>query len=158
MRFNDAITGAAFTFFAVLVLLYAQTFPPPGHQPIGPAVFPSLIAVLMMLAGGALMVRGASEYLAERSLFKGAPWTSSPSAWLRILMIPAAVIGYLLLSPHIGFMLAAALVVVAVALQLRRPFLVALVLGVATAVVIYFVFTRLFLVPLPVGPLEALLR
>jgi putative tricarboxylic transport membrane protein len=158
MRFNDAITGAAFTCFAVLVLLYAQTFPPPGHQPIGPAFFPSLIAILMMLAGGVLMVRGVRDYVAERSLFKGAPWTSSPSAWLRILMIPAAVIGYLLLSPYIGFMAAAALAVVALALQLRRPLVVALALGVVSAIVIYVVFTRLFLVPLPVGPLEALFR
>jgi putative tricarboxylic transport membrane protein len=158
MRFNDAITGAAFTCFAVLVLLYAQTFPPPGHQPIGPAFFPSLIAILMMLAGGVLMVRGVRDYVAEHSLFKGAPWTSSPSAWLRILMIPAAVIGYLLLSPYIGFMAAAALAVVALALQLRRPLVVALALGVVSAIVIYVVFTRLFLVPLPVGPLEALFR
>jgi putative tricarboxylic transport membrane protein len=158
VRFNDAVTGAAFTCFAVLVLLYAQTFPPPGHQPIGPAFFPSLIAVLMMLAGVALMVRGGREYLVERRLFNGAPWTLSPAAWLRILMIPAAVLAYLLLSPYIGFLAAAALAVVALALQLRRRLLVALVLGVVSATAIYVVFTRLFLVPLPVGPLEALLR
>lgn len=158
MRFNDAITGAAFTCFAVLVFLYAQTFPPPGHQPIGPAFFPSLIAVFMMLAGGALMVRGARDYMAERSLFKGAAWTGSAAAWLRILMVPAAVLAYLLLAPDIGFMAAAALVVIALALQFGRRLLVALALGVASASVVYLLFTRLFLVPLPVGPLEALFR
>lgn len=158
MRFNDAITGAAAALFALLVLVYAQTFPRLEHQPIGPAFFPSLIALLMAVAAAALVVRGVREYLAERRLFMGAAWTTSPAAWLRVLAVPAAVVAYLLLAPRIGFIPAAALIVFAMAFQLRRPFLMALALGIAAALTIYLVFTQLFLVPLPVGPLEGLFR
>ena len=111
----------------------------------------------MLVAAVAVAARGIRDYLRERRLFIGAAWTASPAAWLRVLAVPGAVVAYLLLAPHLGFIPAAALIIAALAWQLRRPLPMALALGVAASLSIYLVFTELFLVPLPAGLLEGLL-
>jgi putative tricarboxylic transport membrane protein len=156
VRANDAIIGSIAAVVALLILGYAQTFPRPGHQPIGPAFFPSLIAVLMLAVAATLIVRGVRDYRGR--LVEGAAWTARPAAWARVLAIPLAVLAYLALAPLIGFMPTAAAIVFGVAWLLGRRLVTALVLAVLSSAVIYAVFTRVFLVPLPVGPLEALLR
>ena len=76
---------------------------------------------------------------------------------LRALAVVGAVVGWLLLAEPLGFLPTTALVVAGLALVLGARALPAAVVGVGTAAALHLIFATPLRVPLPRGPLEALL-
>ena len=78
MRFNDAIPGVVVLLFAAAMLAYTLTFPAqmPGQE-YGPALFPGLVAVGLVLCGLLLVARGVRAGGAWVSL---GGWTGHPRA------------------------------------------------------------------------------
>lgn len=154
MRVSDALSGALFVLAGVALAWHAAGFPKTAVQAYGPGFFPALLGILLALSGLLLILRGLIQ---RQALLMVPDWARRPRGWLQLAMLPGVVVAYLWLAPRLGFLAAAILPSGALLAWLtRRP---ALGLGVAalSALVIWLMFAKVLLVPLPAGPLESLL-
>ena len=156
MRINDAILGLVLLGLGVAIVLISGTFPESRTTSFGPGFFPSLLGYLM--AGGAvILIVGGIRELEPRSFVQLEDWWRRPRTLVDVLAVPAAGFAYVLVVERLGFALTGFLIVAALLwlYRVRR----ALVLPVAAAIALslVYVFSVLLRVPLPRGPLEAVL-
>jgi putative tricarboxylic transport membrane protein len=151
VKLNDAVVGALLVALAAAVGWHIRGFPQMPGQKFGPAVFPGLIAAGLALCGVLLMVRGARS---GDALVRLAPWTRSPPLAANFLLVCAALAFYAAASETLGFLVAGTLVLVALFLKLGVGLLRAIVIAVAAALVIHFLFYKVLRVPLPWGLLQ----
>lgn len=147
MRFNDAAVGAVLAALSLYVAVEAWDFPSPPGQQFGAWFFPLVLAVALGVASLALMVRGVRAdpfVLAVRP-----PWTRSPGAIVNVLLLPALLIGYVLVVDVIGFVPTAIVLVSVLSMRLGTKPLPALLLATVAAFAIAQVFGGLLRVPLP---------
>lgn len=155
MKFNDLFAGLVFLALSALVASASWNLPNPSEQPLGPSAFPLILSGLLALCATILAVNGARA--TERGpLFARTEWARSTGAVLRLLLVPAAVIFYIVAAEPLGFLLAAALILVALFLAGGVKPLHALALSLAAALVIHSIFYLGLGVQLPWGPLEPL--
>jgi len=154
VKVSDTVSGALCVLGGVALAWHAGGFPRTAVQAYGPGFFPQLLGVLLAACGVVLVLRG----VAQRQAAVAAPdWARSPAAWARVALIPGAVLAYLGLAPAIGFLGAAVLpTAIMLAVLTRRPVL-ALLVALVSAAVIWLVFAKVLLVALPQGPPERLL-
>lgn len=115
-----------------------------------PAVFPTIICVLLCGLASALVVDAFRNHAAAAP---AVAISGSPSGGrLRVLAVLACLIVYAAVMPSLGFYLATPLTVIAMAWfsGMRRP-LSLLVLAVAFTALLYALFSLLLRVPLPPG-------
>jgi len=134
----------------IVVIGHSRGFPLMGGMSYGPAFFPVLIGAGFVLCGLIL--------LGQAVLARGGPGVSAKPrgrrAGLRLMIIPAVILGYAVVSPVAGFLPTTALAALVTALFFGLRPLSALVLAGATAVALFVLFQGALRVPLPVGPLE----
>ena len=154
MRLNDAVIGLALVLFALAMIWYTRTFPAMPGQDYGPALFPVLIGIGLLVTGGILIVSGLGRLRTE-PLFAGGDWLRSPHHVASFLAVVLGLLFYILVSDWLGFIPSAALLLFGLLVILRRgrP-LSALVIALLTTLVINYVFTQFLLVPLPLGLLQ----
>jgi ammonia channel protein AmtB len=142
---RDHIAGGAFVLIGALVLALSGDLPFGTLASPGAGMMPTLLTLLMMAFGIALMVRArASPPFAEIS------WTDLPHA-LRVAALAAAAAALYLL---LGFALTMTLLLVALILGVeRRPLLPAVAFSLVAVAVVYILFAILLRTPLPGGPL-----
>jgi putative tricarboxylic transport membrane protein len=153
MKINDAIFGAVFLLFGVVVLVHVQAFPKIPGQQVGPGLFPGLVALGLAVCGALLIVSGVRRRREH-------PWAET-AEWMRTgrhLLAFAAIVGgvavYVLLAQRAGFLvLAPILLWTWFAVLGVRPVRATVVAVVAT-LVIWYAFYKLLRVPLPWGVLE----
>lgn len=156
MRINDAILGLLLLGLGLAIVVISGTFPESPTTNYGPGFFPKLLGYLM--AGGAVvLIVGGLRELRQR------PLVQLDQAWLRprsladVLAVPAAGFVYVLVVEALGFTLTGFLIVGALLLLYRvRPPRAATVAA-AVSLSLVYVFTALLRVPLPRGPIEAVL-
>ncbi|GBD49547.1 tripartite tricarboxylate transporter TctB family protein [Methylopila sp. Yamaguchi] len=156
MRVNDAIIGAALVGLGAATTYAARAFPAIPGQQYGASVFPTVVAVFLAGCGLKLVFDGVRRRRVAEPPQPGetrGDWCRSGRAWFNLAACLALVAGYVLFAPVLGFLLAMAAVVTGCCLLLDAKPWVALVVGVATAVVIHQAFTLLLRVPLPRGVL-----
>lgn len=154
MRINDAVFGAALWLLAGLVLWQIGTFPSMPGQSFGPALVPGLLATGFALCGALLMIGGVRHR-------HGRPWAAL-GAWRRDgrLLDGAIVLGGLALLilgwSRLGFLIGGSFYSFLLIWRFRggNP-LLALSVAVIACFLIDWGFRRLLLVPLPLGPLKA---
>jgi putative tricarboxylic transport membrane protein len=148
VRLHDTLLGALLIALALAVFGYTFTFPAFGGQKYGPSLFPRLIAVGIALCGLAIAWRGWKS---------GAPWVRFDDKLrqgrrlVSFFAIPGATLLYLLLAERLGFLPVAAALVGALAWWFGVKHWRALLLGVATALLMQWFFGRVMRVPLPRG-------
>lgn len=152
MRFNDAVFGALFLALGAAVLFAVRGFPNIPGQPVGPALFPSLIAVGLCVAGVVLLVQGWRRRVGEPWL-AWEPWVRSPRHVAALAVLLGSVLVYILASQAVGFLPLAVLILAALFVVLRVPVGRALLIAVIAALVVHFAFYKLLRVPLPWGVL-----
>jgi putative tricarboxylic transport membrane protein len=152
MKLNDAFFGILFVALGATVLFAIQGFPKIPGQPVGPALFPGIIAVGLCLAGVLLMVRGWRLRAAQPWLAWD-EWVHSPRHLLALAVLLASILFYQFAADKIGFLPIATLVLTAMFVALRVPLWRALLVAVIAALVIHFAFYKLLRVPLPWGVL-----
>lgn len=154
MKFNDAITGAVLALVGVAVLFYAHGFPQIHGQQIGPAVFPSVVAVVMLGCGAMLMLSGWKAR-AQAPWYEVPDWMRSPRHVGAFVTVIAATVVYIALGDLLGFFIVgtATLLVLFLVLGVRPP-IAAMTAIVATAI-IWYAFYKLLRVPLPWGIFQA---
>lgn len=148
MRMNDAVIGALLLLVAGAVLMRASTFPTLPDQPLGPGTFPMLVAAVMGLCGTTLVLHGLRTRAPIVAL---ADWMRAPGAVRRMAAVPAFVVLYILLSQRVGFLILMPPLLFALLLVMAVRPLTAALTALAGTAMIWLLFVRILLVPLPLG-------
>jgi putative tricarboxylic transport membrane protein len=154
MKIHDSLIGALLLAFAAAVYWHTLGFPDIPGDPVGPSLFPRVIAVGLALCAIVLIVRG---------LVSPGPriWAEIPG-WIRMPRLVAAfvlvVLGLLaayLFLDKLGFLVLAPLLLVALMLVLQIRAVVAIPVAIGASLLIHTIFYKGLGVPLPWGLLEA---
>jgi putative tricarboxylic transport membrane protein len=153
MKLNDAVFGLLLILLGAAVLGAIQGYPKIPGQPVGPALFPGLIAAGLCLAGVLLVASGVRRR-AEHPWLAWDEWVRSPRHVLGFVVLLAAILFYILAADTLGFLLTAPIVLGALFLVLRVPPGRALLIAVVATLLVHFAFYKLLRVPLPWGVLK----
>ncbi len=150
MKFNDAIIGVVLLALGAAVLFAIRGFPNIPGQPVGPALFPGLIAIGLCTTGALLVVSGWRQR-SHRPWLTWDDWVRSPRHIAALVVLLGSVVFYIAASNWLGFLPTAALILLALFVVLRVPPGRAVLLAVIATIVIHFAFYKLLRVPLPWG-------
>jgi putative tricarboxylic transport membrane protein len=149
MKLNDAIFGLVLLALGSAVLFAIQGFPKIPGQPVGPALFPGLIATGLCLCGFLLVVRGLRQPRQAWLVFDD--WVRSPRHVVALLVLLGSVVFYIAAANWLGFLPTALTILLAMLTVLRVPPGRSLVIAVVATLVIHFAFYKMLRVPLPWG-------
>lgn len=156
MRLADALTGGIVLCGAAVLLWRAQGLPDMPGQHFGPATFPTLIALVMGAAGCVVLVRGLATGrtgpLVEVGMLGRDRRAQAAVLWLLL-----GLVAMLALWRSVGFPVLACGYSLGLMLILGVRAGRALLWSGLVVLIVHLAFTRLLLVPLPPGPLRALL-
>jgi putative tricarboxylic transport membrane protein len=152
MKLNDAIFGLVLLALGATVLVSVQAFPKIPGQPVGPALFPGLIAAGLCIAGFVLIVHGVRARALQPWLVWD-DWVRSPRHVVALLVLLGSVVFYIVASTWLGFLPSAIIILVALLAALRVSLGRAVLIAVISALLIHFAFYKLLRVPLPWGVL-----
>lgn len=155
MKINDAVFGAVLLLLGVAILVHVQAFPRIPGQQVGPALFPGLVALGLATCGALLIVSGYRKRATE-PWYETAEWMRSGRHFVSFVAIVGGVAAYVLLAQAVGFLIVAPALLWLwfTVLGVRRT--TALVVAVASTLVIWYAFYKLLRVPLPWGVLTGL--
>lgn len=152
MKLNDAVFGLVLLALGLAVLFGVQDFPKIPGQPVGPALFPGLIAAGLCVAGVLLALRGLRAQAGQPWLAWD-NWVRSPRHIAALAVLLGSVVVYIAVVDLLGFLPTAALILLLLFVVLRVPVPRAVLLAVVASLVIHFAFYKLLRVPLPWGVL-----
>jgi putative tricarboxylic transport membrane protein len=134
------------------VLAAPQSYPKIPGQPVGPALFPGLIAAGLCVCGVLLVATGVRHRAGEGwVVFED--WLRSPRHVLGFVVLIGAIVLYIVASDRVGFLLTAAVILLALFLVLGVKPVTAVSVAIVAALLIHFAFYKLLRVPLPWGVL-----
>lgn len=152
---TDKLIGMGVALLGIAILVLALQLPQPlaaTRIAYGAGFFPTVLGVIIALAGGymALFSR-AEEDEAE---------DDEESLALKNMGRPAIVVGaalvYILFSQQLGFLILTPVILTGLLLLGRVELWRSLLIGLVGSVIIYVLFAKLLLVPLPLGILTPL--
>ena len=150
MKLSDAVFGLLLLVLGSAVIAVVTSYPTIAAQRVGPALFPGLIAVGLIIGGLILIVRGWHAR-ATVPWVRFEPWVRSSRHVAGVLGVIGSVIFYIVAAEWLGFFLTSLLILTVCfrlfGVQLGRSILIA---AIATFV-IHFAFYKLLRVPLPWG-------
>ncbi len=149
MKLNDAILGLVLLVLGAAVLLAIQGYPRIPGQPVGPALFPGLIATGLCLTGVLLVVRGLRQPRQAWLVFED--WVRSPRHVGAVLVLLGSIVFYIVAANWLGFLPTALLILLAMFTMLRVPPGRSLLIAVIATLLVHFAFYKLLRVPLPWG-------
>jgi putative tricarboxylic transport membrane protein len=159
MQISDRITGVFLIALGGAAAYAGSRLPPVPGQQIGPNVFPMVVGIGLALCGAliALGVGHRFEEEAEADLAAHTdPAAAPPDArpWWRNLTVvvpPGLLVFYVLAVERLGFIVTAAIMVLATTLALGGRLRLAAPLALVTPFAVHLIFYKLLRVPLPVG-------
>lgn len=152
MKISDTTSGIILLLFAVVLWTSAHGLPNPADQLYGPAFFPEWIAVGMGVCAATMIATSVSR-ASSRPFVSFDEWVKEPRRILQFLIVPAAVVFYVYTVDELGFLLAAALVLIVLLMALGSRLVVAAPVTLLVILLIYAIFDMLLRVPLPRGSL-----
>jgi putative tricarboxylic transport membrane protein len=152
VKLNDAIFGALLMILGAAVLVAIQGYPRIPGQPVGPALFPGLIAAGLCVCGVLLLAKGLRQR-AEHPWLTWDDWVRSPRHVLGLVVVVGSILFYILASDALGFLPTAAIILLALQLVLRVRPPTAIVVAIVATLLVHFAFYKLLRVPLPWGVL-----
>lgn len=160
MLLSDRVTGGAVAALGAAAAIAGSRLPPVPGQDVGPAVFPTLIGVLLVVCGAliAFGIGSGFEKDAEAAVEKseeahGAAHVEPPTPLqsLKAVLPPALLVFYVLVVERLGFVPTAFVMIVTMVFAFGGRSRLALALGILAPVFIHLVFYKLLRVPLPPG-------
>ncbi len=152
MKIHDAFAGVLLVLFAAITLWSTRAFPVIPGDPVGPALFPRIVAIGMLVCGVMLMVLGAKRD-------KGRVWVTMPD-WLRaprqvagFAIVVCGLLGFYFFLDRLGFLVCAVLLLAALLLVLRVRLWAIPVVAIGVSLLIHVIFYKGLGVPLPWGVL-----
>jgi putative tricarboxylic transport membrane protein len=149
MTSGDRIWGIVILILGGAYLIEGIRIPPAAFgDPLGPRIFPTILGISMAACGAYLLIkpepRGAQPILVRRPL-------------IQVLILCALLLLYAMSLPWLGYLLATFLLVwMAAILMGDRSFLRGLVISAVFSAGVFFLFTRVLTIPLPLGLLKTL--
>jgi putative tricarboxylic transport membrane protein len=153
VKLNDTVWGGLLLALSFAILWNVRTFPHIPGQSIGPAAFPAMLAIALAGCAIALIVRGLRAGHA-RLVF--GDWIRSPHHVGNFMLTVAVLLFYIFAADTLGFLITAALILMAMFLKLGVRVKVALPVAIGTVFFIHIVFYKLLRVTLPWGVLPVL--
>ena len=153
MRFNDALTGAALIVLGATVLWHIQGFPPMPGQKYGPAWFPCLIAIGLIVCG-ALLFAARLRAGSSQPIVSLPEWTGRSRPVVSVASVLAGLVAYVLVVDAVGFHLTAAVLLLVWSRLLGASWRLAVPISIAATLVIQLSFYKLLKIPLPWGVFE----
>jgi putative tricarboxylic transport membrane protein len=154
VRLNDALLGAVLLGFAGWVWWLTTFFPAFPGQDYGPNLFPRILAAGIGLCALLLVVRGLR---ARGKLLTLEEWTRDPTRLVSFLLMPGAVVFYLLAADALGFIPTAFLILLVLFLWFRTRVAVALPVAAGVTLAVHWFFAGMMRVPLPRGLMDPFL-
>lgn len=152
MRVNDLVLGLASLGLGAGVVIMASGFPSPPQQAFGPALFPTLLGAGLLTCGLTFVIQWATSGC-HRKAFTPPQWIGSGSAVANVAALLGAPLFYIVTVEWLGFVVSAFVCLAVLLMLFHRRIMVALVAATIVAPLLHLIFTRLLLVPLPVGQL-----
>ncbi len=154
MRFNDLVSGAIMIAAALLVIVLTLRFPEFPGQNYGPAVFPRLLSVLMILCGLLMVIRGYASWRAGAPLAEVPSWARDPVNVVSALLVLGSALAYIFILDAVGFVPLTLVVLLILFLWFKVRVPVAVVTALVAAFGINWFFASLMRVPLPRGLMD----
>jgi putative tricarboxylic transport membrane protein len=150
VKVNDAVLGLLMIVLGAAVLVAVQGYPKIPGQPVGPALFPGLIAAGLCVAGALLVAQGWRQRATQHWLAWD-DWVRSPRHILALAVLLGAVVFYIVAAEWLGFLPTAAIILLPLLLVLRVRPVVAITVALVATLLVHFAFYKLLKVPLPWG-------
>ncbi|HEY0824705.1 MAG TPA: tripartite tricarboxylate transporter TctB family protein [Ramlibacter sp.] len=150
MKLNDAVFGLLLTILGAAVLVAIRGYPNIPGQPVGPALFPGLIAAGLCVCGVLLIAKGLRHRGGQPWLAWDA-WVRSPRHVLALLVLLGSVMFYIAAADVLGFLPTAFIILMVVFLVLRVRPAVAVPVALVATLLVHTGFYKLLKVPLPWG-------
>jgi putative tricarboxylic transport membrane protein len=154
MKIHDSLSGALLLAFAAVVYWHTRGFPVIPGDPVGPSLFPCIIAIGMALCGLVLIARGAMSR-GPRSWIEIPEWIRMPGLVAAFLLVVLGLLASYLFLDELGFLVLAPLLLAALMLVLHVRAGLAIAVAIVASLLIHTVFYKGLGVPLPWGLLEA---
>ena len=154
MKIHDSILGAFLLIFAAAVYWHTLAFPEIPGDPVGPALFPRVIAIGMGLCGIVLIVRGLLAR-GPRAWVEIPEWIRMPGLVAAFLLVVLGLLVSYFFLDKFGFLVIAPLLLGALMLVLRVRAALAIPVAIGASLLIHTIFYKGLGVPLPWGLLEA---
>ena len=152
MKIHDTLFGLFFLALGALVLFAVRGFPNIPGQPVGPALFPGLIAIGLCVTGILLVIKGL-RHRASAAWFEWEDWVHSSRHVLALFVLLGCVVFYIAFANALGFFATSFIMLVALFKALRVNWRRTLIVAVIATVLVHFAFYKLLRVPLPWGVL-----
>ena len=148
MRVSNTAIGLFLILASALVLWHVQSFPSLDNGYAGPALFLSVLAVLFIFCGIGLIIQGVRQ---REKLLKFDTGSLTFSGFLNILIVLATTVCYIFFAEYVGFLIFSFLVLLILMKWLKVKTLSSLLTSIGVTLVIYILFAKMLLVPLPWG-------
>lgn len=100
----DVVTGVGVFAFSMFVLASSIGFPPAKGTDFGPALFPRVIAVILVLLGVLVLLKAARVRAGtQTSDDMGDALTATRTGWRNLAVTVFAVIAYIIIVDNVGF-------------------------------------------------------
>ena len=152
MKIHDSLIGVLLLVFAIALFWHTRSFPSISGDPVGPALFPRIIAAGMAACSVILIATGLLRN-------KGVAWVEVPD-WFRaprqiagFAIVVGGLLGFYFFFDRLGFLVCAPLLLAALLFVLRvRPWAIPVV-AIGASLLIHAIFYKGLGVPLPWGML-----
>jgi hypothetical protein len=122
-----------------------------GQGP-APGFFPFYVSLIIAVSSLVTLVRAVGNVESD----SGETFVTRP-AFLRVLLVLVPTALYVLLIEYLGIYVSSAIFIAGFMLAFRENILKSLAVGIGVPLALFMMFEQWFLVPLPKGPLEAML-
>ena len=153
MKLNDAVFGLLLVILGGSVIASVQGYPKIPGQPVGPALFPGLIAAGLCIAGVLLTVRGLRHRSTQPWLVWD-DWVRSRRHVAALVVLIGSIVFYIAVAGTLGFLPTAFVILMANFLVLRVRPLLAVTVAIIAVLLVHFAFYKLLRVPLPWGVMQ----
>ena len=133
------------------MLWHIQGYPAMPGQKFGPAWFPGLVAVGLIICGVVLAAHGLRH---RAPLFVVPDWIRSPRPVAGVVSVIAGLLFYVLAADSLGFYLTALVIQVVWMRLLGASWRVTIPVAIVATIVIHLSFYKLLRIPLPWGIFE----
>ena len=148
MRVSNTAIGLFLIIFAAVVLWHVQSFPSLDNGYPGPALFPSVLSVLFILCGVGLIIQGVRQ---REKLLKFDTGALTLQGLLNIFFVLGTIVCYIFLAEYVGFLIFSVALLVVLMKWLKVKTLSSIMMALSVTFVIYLLFAKVLLVPLPWG-------
>lgn len=144
MKRSDAILGGAAAVFGAAIYLMTLSFPAMADGAPGPALFPRILAALLVLFGSVIVVQSRQKRVDEEIVYE-------MSAILKGALVLVCIAVYVAVVQKLGFVITSLGLLLALMLMLGVRVLTAALSSVLIVTFCVLLFQKLLRVPLPPG-------